>query len=90
VDGSQSLSIDDEALIDRARAAGKALVASNKSDLAVQAQVPGALPVSALTGAGIEELRRGIIEAIAPQGRLEQEGGFITSLRHEQLLNESG
>ncbi len=24
-----------------------------------------------------------------PRGRLEQEGGFITSLRHEQLLKES-
>ena len=90
VDGSQSLSINDEALIDRAKAAGKALVASNKSDLATQAQVSGALCVSALTGAGIEELRRAILEAIAPQGGLEQDCGFITSLRHEQLLNESG
>ena len=27
-----------------------------------------------------------IIDAIAPAGRLEQEGGFITSLRHEQLI----
>jgi tRNA modification GTPase len=26
---------------------------------------------------------------IAPLGQLEQEGGFITSLRHEQLLSES-
>ena len=26
---------------------------------------------------------------IAPRGRLEQEGGFITSLRHEQLLQET-
>ena len=30
------------------------------------------------------------MNAVAPQGRLEQEGGFITSLRHEQLLQESG
>ena len=49
-----------------------------------------ALPtVSALTGEGIAELRRAIVEAIAPRGRLEQDGGFITSLRHEQLLKES-
>jgi tRNA modification GTPase len=45
--------------------------------------------VSALTGEGIEELRRAIIDAIAPQGRIEQDGGFITSLRHELLLKES-
>jgi tRNA modification GTPase len=90
VDGSQNLTAEDQALIDRAKSAGKMLVASNKSDLTAQANVPGALPVSALTGAGIEDLRREIIEAIAPHGRLEQDGGFITSLRHEQLLNESG
>lgn len=29
------------------------------------------------------------METIAPRGRLEQEGGFITSLRHEQLLKDS-
>ena len=49
----------------------------------------GALAVSALTGEGIAELRGAIVEALAPRGRLEQEGGFITSLRHEQLLRES-
>jgi len=90
VDGSQSLTAEDEALIARARTAGKALVAANKSDLTTQVEVPGASPVSALTGGGVEELRRAIIGAIAPQGRLEQDGGFITSLRHEQLLNEAG
>jgi len=90
VDGSQSQTAEDEALIERARSAGKMLAASNKSDLASQVEMPGALQVSALTGAGIDELRRAIIEAIAPRGRLEQDGGFITSLRHEQLLNESG
>jgi tRNA modification GTPase len=47
------------------------------------------LKVSALTGAGIEELRRAIVDAVAPLNRLEQESGFITSLRHEQLLRES-
>lgn len=90
VDASEKLAGEDEALIARARSAGKAFIASNKSDLAMQTHLPGALPVSALTGAGIEDLRRAIIDAIAPQGRLEQDGGFITSLRHEQLLKESG
>jgi tRNA modification GTPase len=90
VDASQTLTHDDEALIRRAREDGKTLLVANKSDLAPQAAVPDALAVSALTGAGIEELQRAIVETIAPQGRLEQEGGFITSLRHEQLLRESG
>ena len=89
VDASQPLSDADEALIARAAAEGKSLVAANKSDLAGQADIPTGLKVSALTGAGIEELRRAIVDAIAPLNRLEQEGGFITSLRHEQLLQES-
>jgi tRNA modification GTPase len=90
VDASQALSKEDEALIERARGGGKTLIAANKCDLTTQADVPGALPVSALTGIGMKELRAAIMQVIAPQGQLEQEGGFITSLRHEQLLQESG
>ena len=47
------------------------------------------IPVSALTGEGIAQLREAILEALAPKGAFEQETGFITSLRHEQLLRES-
>jgi tRNA modification GTPase len=90
VDASQALSKDDEALIERARGGGKTLIAANKCDLTTQAEISEALPVSALTGVGIKELRAAIMRVIAPQGELEQEGGFITSLRHEQLLQESG
>jgi len=90
VDASRSLSPEDETLIHHARETGRALVAANKSDLAQQMRIAGALLVSALTGAGIGELRNAVMEAIAPGGVLEQEGGFITSLRHEQLLQESG
>src|ERR1035438_10931384 len=50
---------------------------------------PNAAPVSALTGEGIPELRSAILDAVAPRGALEQETGFITSLRHERLLRES-
>jgi tRNA modification GTPase len=90
VDASQPLMDADEALIARAAVEGRSLIAANKADLTRQANVADALPVSALTGLGIEELRRAIVGIIAPAGRLEQEGGFITSLRHEQLLRESG
>ncbi len=91
----------DEDLIRRASDQGeKFLVAANKSDLLPlidpkpsdpkpSRDREGAVPVSALTGEGLATLRRAIIQALAPQGRIEQEGGFITSLRHEQLLQES-
>ena len=90
VDASHALTKEDEGLIERARGGGKTLIAANKCDLTTRTEAPSALPVSALTGSGIKELRAAITEVIAPPGQLEQEGGFITSLRHEQLLRESG
>ncbi|MBV8845994.1 MAG: tRNA uridine-5-carboxymethylaminomethyl(34) synthesis GTPase MnmE [Bryobacterales bacterium] len=90
LDASAPLEDEDRELIHRAGEQGKHLVAANKTDLPLGAELDGALHVSALTGAGIPELRSAILDALAPRGRLEQEGGFITSLRHEQLLKESG
>jgi tRNA modification GTPase len=87
-DASEGLRHDDVALIARAHNQGKHLVVANKCDLAPVASP--SMAVSALTGQGIEDLRKAIIQAIAPSGQPEQEDGFITSLRHEQLLRESG
>ena len=84
VDASATLTAEDQQLIDRAREQGKSVVVGNKSDLG---KLPEFLAVSAITGDGIPELRRQLIETIAPHRELE--GGFITSLRHEQLLKES-
>ena len=89
VDLSTPLDTLDRQLIEKAQQQGKSIVAGNKCDLPGQADAAGALRVSALTGEGLADLRRAIIEAIAPGGRLEAEGGFITSLRHEQLLRET-
>jgi tRNA modification GTPase len=89
VDLSMPLEASDQQLIEKAQQQGKHLVAGNKCDLPTRADVAGTLCVSALTGEGLAELRRAIIDSVAPRGRLEQEGGFITSLRHEQLLHET-
>ena len=83
VDGSQPLDAEDQALIDR----GRCLVVRNKADLGLRQTEPYA--TSAVTGHGIAELRQAILGAIAPAGAFEQETGFITSLRHEQLLRET-
>jgi tRNA modification GTPase len=86
VDLSESVQPEDLALIERARTQGRYIVAGNKSDLPRKAALEGnCLAVSALTGAGLEELRAQILPAAACQ----QESGFITSIRHEQLLKES-
>ncbi|MBI4876207.1 MAG: tRNA uridine-5-carboxymethylaminomethyl(34) synthesis GTPase MnmE [Acidobacteria bacterium] len=85
LDGSQPLGERDRQLAARPRS----LLVANKCDLGLAAGLPPeAVPVSALTGEGIDALRNRILEAIAPDGA-EQETGFITSLRHEQLLRES-
>jgi tRNA modification GTPase len=102
VDISQPLDDEDRALIARAQRQGRCLVTGNKCDLiqgdrqrrlptAAQDAIPphGTISVSALTGEGIARLREAILEALAPPGAFEQETGFITSLRHEQLLRES-
>lgn len=80
---------DDQAIIERARATGRSLVVGNKADLPRAAELDVDAGVSASTGAGIGELRQRIIQAVAPGGEVPQEAGFITSLRHEQLLHES-
>ena len=73
-----------------ARVAGPLLVVGNKCDLPRRnstASLPvSALPVSALTGEGIDELRNRIHALVAPEG--VQEAGFLTSLRHARLLDE--
>src|SRR5262249_14152135 len=89
LDGSGPLQENGEKNLARTRKQGKFLVVANKSDLPLLIDIPDALTVSARTGAGIAALRGSIISSITPDGRLEQEGGFITNLRHEQLLNES-
>jgi tRNA modification GTPase len=83
VDSSQPLTTEDEGLIGRAP---KCLVVGNKRDLG---ECRDELHTSAITGAGIAELREAILGAVAPKGAFEQETSFITSLRHERLLRES-
>jgi tRNA modification GTPase len=89
IDLSVPMDERDGELVSRAQSQGRALVVGNKSDLPARAAWPGAVPVSALTGEGIEEVRHAIIRAVAGGADGEQETGFITSLRHEQLLRES-
>ena len=86
IDLSDEVHIEDVALLDRARQQGRYIVAGNKSDLPRKADLlEDAVAVSALTGDGIEELRG----RISPTAVAGQESGFLTSIRHEQLLRES-
>ena len=91
LDGSEPLTSEDADVLDRARGQGRWLIVVNKADLPTRAEINDSsrVDVSALTGAGIEELRRAIVEAVAPGGAAGQETGFITSIRHEGLLRDA-
>ena len=80
VDLSQPVEPEDIALLDRAKQQGRYILVGNKSDLPRVAELPDHdfIAVSALTGDGIDELRR----RISPAAGREQESGFITSIRH--------
>jgi tRNA modification GTPase len=86
IDLSQPLHAGDLALLDRAKRQGRYILVGNKSDLPKAATLPeDFIAVSALTGQGMGQLRA----EIAPVAAGEQDSGFITSIRHQQLLRES-
>jgi tRNA modification GTPase len=89
LDLSSQLTAEDENVLARARGQGKFLIAGNKADLPRVVPCAEAVEVSALTGEGIPALRSKIVQSIAPLGQWQQEGAFLTSLRHEQLLKEA-
>jgi len=80
IDGSAPMTDEDQRIV--SRVSGRMVLAANKSDLGSMA---AGIAVSALTGQGIEELRR----AILPEAEAANEEGFITSVRHERLLQEA-
>jgi len=90
VDGSLPLGPADLDLIARAESQGRVVRVANKADLGLAREISADqfTAVSALTGEGIGELRRRIVQVISPQGALSPESGLITSLRHERLLRE--
>ena len=89
LDASSELTPGDEEILNRATAQGRYIVVANKSDLPATAVLPpGAVAVSAATGAGLEELKEAVLKAIGHAAQAEHEFAFITSLRQEQLLQE--
>lgn len=90
LDLSVPLTEEDHRLIAKAQDSGKALIVGNKADLPQRAlAISNVIPVSALTGAGIDTLQEMILETVGAGASRELEEGFITSLRHERLLRDS-
>lgn len=89
VDVSTPATDEDRAVIEKARAGGRTIVVGNKRDLGRVSDAPIDIEVSAATGNGVPELRGRIVQSVSPEDAASQEPGFITSIRHEQLLRES-
>lgn len=89
VDGSNGRPPEATALIARAAAQGRSLVVANKCDLPGFRAEFGELAVSAVTGAGISDLRVALLHALAPGGE-QAHGALITSARQAAQLEEAG
>ena len=98
VDASQPHSPEDTALFQQV-AGRSAIVVENKSDLVpahVGAGVPASLAqrnsvvrTSAITAAGIPELRGEILRHVGGDAGAQTEAGFLTNLRHQNLVRDS-
>lgn len=92
LDGSQPVSAEDRELLEATRTR-RALVVANKSDLAPGNQRRNeqfnALATSAVTGEGIDQLRAEILKAVSGGAPGGQETGFLTSIRHQRLVEDS-
>ena len=84
MDASEPLHAEDEAV---ARAPATGWSWSQQGRRWARMSLKGLSRVSALTGEGIDTFATRILQAIAPE--IEQEAGFITSVRHEALLREA-
>ena len=89
---------EEEKLIERS-VGRKRIVVANKADLMTRDNgfdihkhtgnaEPGVL-TSATTGEGIPELRAEILKHVAGETGAQQESGFLTNVRHQQLVEDS-
>jgi tRNA modification GTPase len=92
-DCSQPVTAEDQKLLAQA-AQRPAILVENKKDLCssqfsvASSQLPG-VQTSAVSGEGIPELRCEILRHIAGDSGIQAETGFLTSARHQALVNNS-
>ena len=92
IDTSQPVTMEDQQLLGQVRQE-TSIVVGNKADL------PGArlslnsglsvVSTSAVTGEGIPQLRAEILNHLAGDRAIQPEAGFLTNMRHQNLVRES-
>jgi tRNA modification GTPase len=94
LDASQPVTPEDRELLQRSQNR-PTMVVANKSDLAASLEGPAttgeitSIYVSALTGAGISNLRSAILRHLGAEGGPQMESGLLTNVRHQNLLQDS-
>ena len=93
LDASRPVMVEDRELLEQA-SARPMIVVGNKSDLGTTDQWSvssgrTAVFTSAITGEGVRELRAQILKQIGGESGAHDEAGFLTSLRHHHLIQES-
>ena len=100
LDGSETLTEEDRGLIQKVAPLGRMLVAVNKTDLPARIEDSevralstsngtSIVHTSALTGENVSELRERILSIALPVRELESGSGYITNLRHQQLIRRA-
>ena len=93
LDASQPCAAEDQELLNQV-AQPVAVIVENKADLS-STQFPALssrltrIRTSALTGEGISELRDAILHHIGGEAGKQSESGFLTSVRHQNLVRDS-
>jgi len=93
LDASQVFSGDDRELLSQVEGR-EAIVVANKSDLRTPGfSISGSklqqVETSALTGAGIADLRAAILHHVGGDAGPQIEAGFLTNARHQSLVSEA-
>ena len=94
LDSSQPMALEDRELLTQVEDRGAGIIVENKTDVvSSRFELPGSpLPrvrTSALTGEGIDSLRREILRYVGGESGASQESGFLTNIRHQRLVLDS-
>jgi tRNA modification GTPase len=87
-DASEPEHAEDAALLEKV-VGRNSLQVLNKADLNPAVARNGVLLTSAVTGDGIPELRAEVLKHVAGERGAQQESGFLTNVRHQQLVDDS-
>ncbi|MGO9210623.1 MAG: tRNA uridine-5-carboxymethylaminomethyl(34) synthesis GTPase MnmE [Terriglobales bacterium] len=95
MDLSQPAAEEDARLVEMVGARPK-IVVENKADLQSEQEAGGReqekngiVRTSALTGEGVEDLRRQILRHVGGEAAGQRESGFLTNVRHQGLVREA-